>query len=98
MTYKIKPNNKDKWIDLEGQVHIFEGCTIDKATTMNDVLNIVGKLGVNEIVSRTGKDIYVQAMTQFVKDIKVTDIYRQRLDGGNRNYTCLKNKEDNRCK
>lgn len=89
ITYKIKPNNKDKWIDLEGQVHIFEGCTIDKATTMNNVLNVVGKLGVNEIVSRTGKDIYVQAMTQFVKNIKVTDIYRQRLDGGNKNVTCL---------
>ena len=97
VTYKIKPNNKDKWIDLEGQVHIFEGCTIDKAATMNNVLNVVGKLGVNEIVSRTGKDIYVQAMTQFVKDIKVTDIYRQRLDGGNRNYTCLKSGDGRNC-
>ena len=97
VTYKIKPNNKDKWIDLEGQVHIFEGCTIDKAATLNNALNVVGKLGVNEIVSRTGKDIYVRAMTQFVKDIKVTDIYRQRLDGGNRNYTCLKSGDGRDC-
>ena len=97
VTYKIKPNNKDKWIDLEGQVHIFEGCTIDKDTTMNNALNIVGKLGVNEIVSRTGKDIYVRAMTQFDKNIKVTDIFRQRLDGGNRNYTCLKSGDGRNC-
>lgn len=52
----------------------------------------------SNISSNTDKDIMVNSMTQFVKDMKVTDIYRLRLDGGNGNYTCLMNKEGNRCK
>ena len=52
----------------------------------------------SNISSNTDEDIMVNSMTQFIKDMKVTDIYRQRLDGGNGNYPCLKNKEGNRCK